>query len=276
MDTKCITNQNYLTVKIRPPLRIMGRGRSTFYLQYSQSKVEDTGSELCCRRPFVPTLLMSCTQSPSVSTCMDTIWDLNMNSRRSMSPSVPSVPWRHWQTHKGMNEIVCKLTISPCFSTAAFQRKADFSVINCCLCGEKSHSGTNVNFKGFIREETRSVLVMPRSFKFLYVASSHSSAVKTGFSYFHMAISSGCRFAFLRPPSSSDLRPQFHVASGSCPEQNLTCDKLWTNGFSGVGNKTKLQPAAQEAGASAVLSTLFHKRWLFRCFLGHWKEGRHR
>lgn len=54
-------------------------------------------------------------------------------------------------------------------------------MINCCLCRKKSQSGTNVNFKDFIREETCSALVMPRSFKFLYVASSHSSAVKAGF-----------------------------------------------------------------------------------------------
>ncbi|KAA8586414.1 hypothetical protein FQN60_000250, partial [Etheostoma spectabile] len=42
------------------------------------------------------------------------------------------------------------------------------------------------------------------------------------------------------------------------------------------GDLTKLQPAAQEAGASAVLSTLFHQRWLLRCVLGHREEGRSR
>lgn len=63
-------------------------------------------------------VLMSGTQSSALSTSMDTIWDLNINSSGITSPSIPSAPRQHWQLHKGINEIA----ISSQFPSALPQR----------------------------------------------------------------------------------------------------------------------------------------------------------
>lgn len=92
--------------------------RSTFYI-YNTAQVKLKIPAL----NFAAGVLMSCMQSASVPTCMDTIWDLNMNSSRSMSPSVPSIPWRPWQTHKGMNETVVSSQFPLAFPQRPFKRR---------------------------------------------------------------------------------------------------------------------------------------------------------
>lgn len=69
---------------------------SCFFLKYSNG-------EAACSECF--TVLVTGMHSTAVSTSMDAIWELNINSSSITSPSVPPAPWRHWQLHKGTNEI---------------------------------------------------------------------------------------------------------------------------------------------------------------------------
>lgn len=84
----------------------------------NSSRVEEACAEFRRKLQFTFAVLVFSMQSSAMSTGMDTIWDLNINSSRITSPSVVSAPGRHWQMHKGMSEIA----ISSQFPAASPQR----------------------------------------------------------------------------------------------------------------------------------------------------------
>lgn len=203
---------------------------SYVFLHYNNSenssRVEEARSEFCCKPQFTFMVLMPGMQSSAMSTGMDTIWDLhNINSSRLTSLSTLSAPRRHWQIHKGMNEIAISSQFPPALPQRLSKRTLTFLWLTAVCVERKAIQGQTSTLKPAYNILTCSALLILRLFTFLYVARSHRSAVKTClpfvFPYGHQF--SLPAIAFLSCPSSSDLRLQFHVASGACLEQTPTC-----------------------------------------------------
>lgn len=134
----------------------------------------------CGKHQFLPRVLISCVQSSSLSTGMDTIWDLKINNSRSTSPSVLSVPRQRWQIHEGMNEIAISSQFPPAFPQGLLRRTLPFLWLPAVCVARKAIQGQTSTLKTvYNRRNTLSAVDAWRSFTFLYVASSHRSAVKT-------------------------------------------------------------------------------------------------
>lgn len=216
-------------------------------LQYSNSedRVEKACSEFSCKPQFTFTALMSGMQSSAMSTGMETIWDLNINRSRVTSPSVLSTPRRHWQIHKGINEIAVSSQFPPASPQRQLKGTLTFLWLPAVFVEREAIRGKKGNFKDSIWCKKPAQCCWCRDHLRSSMLPAHTDHLsrRVCLLYFHMVISSaGLLFYRLLPLVIWDYGSMLPLASALSrpPRVSNLSDKLWTNGFSWAGIWQKL------------------------------------
>lgn len=138
---------------------------------------------------------MSGMQSSAMSTGMDTIWDLKINSSRIPSTSVQSAPRQHWQLYKGMNEITISSQFPPALPQRLLKRMLTSLWLTAVCVERKAVQGQTSTLKPAynIRNVNTEIIHIPLFGQALFYKSpSLRSALRTSRLYFHTVISAAC------------------------------------------------------------------------------------
>lgn len=207
---------------------------------------------------------------------MDTIWDLNLNSIRITSPSVPWAPRRHWQLDKGLNKVAISSQFPSALPQFMFKRTLTFLWLAAVCLEREAFQGQTATLKSAWSIKNMLAAVHTEII-YIPLLGQLTQICCWGvlfFKYVSPSVQLTCFcFATINITDYKSVLPLAHP-SNRPPCVSRLSDKPWANGFSWAGIWQSCSPAAQEA--AAVLSTLFHKRWLMGCFSGHWEKGRSR